>query len=93
MRERQMGPRVLTMFLYLSDVEQGGGTNFPDLGITVSPKRGRAALWPNVLNEDPLSMDARTAHQALPVEKGVKYGANYWIHQRDWREVHARRCI
>ena len=34
-RSRQCGPRVLTFFLYLSDVEVGGGTDFPDLGITV----------------------------------------------------------
>ena len=26
------GPRILTFFLYLSDVEEGGETAFPDLG-------------------------------------------------------------
>ena len=91
--ERQMGPRVLTMFLYLNTPTAGGGTDFPDLDITVMPKKGKAILWPNVLNDDPLSMDRRTAHQALPVESGEKYGANLWIHQRDWREVAARNCI
>jgi hypothetical protein len=38
-KDRQCGPRILTFFLYLSDVEAGGGTDFPDLGITVNPKR------------------------------------------------------
>jgi hypothetical protein len=28
------GPRILTFFLYLSDVEEGGETAFPDLGHT-----------------------------------------------------------
>mmetsp|Transcript_10336 Transcript_10336/g.15539 ORF Transcript_10336/g.15539 Transcript_10336/m.15539 type:complete len:504 (-) Transcript_10336:508-2019(-) len=47
------GPRLLTAFLYLNDVEEGGGTNFPRLGITVNPKRGRLLLWPSVLDSDP----------------------------------------
>ena len=29
------GPRILTFFLYLSDVEEGGETAFPTLGLTV----------------------------------------------------------
>jgi len=41
---------------------------------TVMPKRGRALLWPSVLDEDPNTQDERTDHQALPVEKGIKYG-------------------
>lgn len=31
---RQQGVRLLTVFLYLNDVEAGGGTNFPMLDIT-----------------------------------------------------------
>ena len=31
---RQQGVRLLTVFLYLNDVEAGGGTDFPSLGIT-----------------------------------------------------------
>ena len=30
------GPRILTFFLYLSDVEEGGETAFPSLGIKVT---------------------------------------------------------
>lgn len=33
------GPRILTFFLYLSDVEEGGETGFPGLGIYVKPKK------------------------------------------------------
>jgi 2OG-Fe(II) oxygenase superfamily/ShK domain-like len=34
--DRSCGPRILTVFLYLNDVEEGGGTNFPLLQ-TVRP--------------------------------------------------------
>ena len=91
--ERQMGVRTLTVFLYLNDVEAGGGTEFPLLGLTVQPKKGRAVIWPSVLNEDPNAKDGRTDHGALPVEAGIKYGANAWIHQRDTKAVMAAGCV
>jgi prolyl 4-hydroxylase len=80
------------MYLYLNDVEEGGGTNFDKLNITVMPKRGRALLWPSVLNEKPNMKDDRTTHQALPVEKGIKFGANAWFHMRDFKAPHAALC-
>jgi prolyl 4-hydroxylase len=71
---RREGVRVLTVYLYLNDVDEGGGTSFPNLDVTVMPKLGRVVVWPSVLNENPNEMDQRTEHQALPVERGVKYG-------------------
>lgn len=35
------GPRILTFFLYLSDVEEGGETGFPKMNLQVTPKKGR----------------------------------------------------
>ena len=75
-KNRQQGVRILTVYLYLNNVEKGGGTSFPSLNVTVLPKRGRALIWPSVLDEDPNEMDPRSFHEALPVEKGIKYGAN-----------------
>ena len=57
------------------------------------PKRGRVLLWPSVLDSNPSEKDYRTEHQALPVEKGLKYGANAWIHLRDFKEPFSRNCI
>jgi prolyl 4-hydroxylase len=91
--KRQYGPRVLTVFLYLNTVEEGGGTHFSALNLTVVPKEGRAVIWPSVLSEKPRDKDARTDHEALPVEKGIKFGANAWIHQRDFKEEHRKSCI
>ena len=80
------GPRVLTFFLYLSDVEEGGETNFPRLDdLDVRPRKGRALLWPSVLSNDPTLRDERTFHQAKDVLKGVKYAANAWIHSYNYR--------
>jgi len=40
-------------------------------------KKGNALLWPSVLDQAPESKDGRTDHQALPVEKGIKYVSCY----------------
>ena len=84
-KTRRCGVRLITVYLYLNDVEEGGGTDFPHLGITVMPKTGRALIWPSVQDADPNEKDSRTDHQALPVERGLKYGANVWIHMRDYK--------
>ena len=92
-RAKQTGVRILTVFLYLNTVEAGGGTNFPNFhNLTVTPQKGKVVIWPSVLDEDPNSQDSRTNHQALPVEKGLKYGANVWIHQREYRESFHLGC-
>jgi len=88
------GARILTFFLYLSDVEEGGGTRFTDMDnpVTMQPVRGSAILWPSVLDEDPTKQDPLTHHQALPVTKGVKFAANHWIHQYDYRTPNLWGC-
>jgi prolyl 4-hydroxylase len=91
-RNRLQGVRILTVFLYLNDVEKGGGTNFPDLNLTVEPKQGRVLIWPSVLDAKPDRKDSRTDHQALPVEAGIKYSANGWIHARDFKTPFESNC-
>lgn len=92
-RQRECGVRILTIFLYLNDVEAGGGTDFPLLDLTVMPKKGSALIWPSVKDSAPDEKDHRTDHQALPVEAGTKYGANAWVHQRTFKDPYARSCI
>jgi hypothetical protein len=89
--EMQPGPRVYTFFLYLSDVEEGGGTKF-DGGFTVQPKKGKAVWWPATLEAEPFKSDGRTHHEALPVTRGVKYAANFWLHQYDYVSAHEAGC-
>ena len=87
------GPRVLTFFMYLSDVEEGGETHFPKLNISVRPEKGSALLWPSVDNDYPNKLlEASTTHAALPVKKGLKYAANSWIHLRDYKTPNLYGC-
>ena len=90
---RPQGVRIMTVFLYLNTVENGGGTTFPRVNnVTVQPKIGRVLVWPNVLKDQPHTFDDRTIHQALPVKEGLKYGANVWIHQRDYKTPYGNDC-
>jgi prolyl 4-hydroxylase len=82
--KRKQGVRIVTVFLYLNDVEEGGETDFPQLSLQVKPKLGRALIWPSVFDDDPHAVDYRTTHQAIPVKQGIKYGANAWLHQRSF---------
>ena len=44
------------------------------------PKKGSAVWWPHGFNDNPFKKDDRTHHEAMPIIKGMKYAANYWIH-------------
>jgi len=82
------GPRILTFFMYFDEVEEGGGTQFPELNnLTIEPKKGRVLIWPSVLDENPYEEDRRTDHEALEVTKGYKFAANAWIHMRDFQKT------
>ena len=56
------------------------------------PKRGSAVLWPHGLDTNPREKDVRTHHEAMPVVQGTKWGANYWIHGRDFKLAMASGC-
>jgi len=87
-----IGARIFTFFMYLSDVEEGGETHFPQLGVKVKPVRGKTILWANVRNDDPTKKDFRTGHAALPVTKGEKYSINLWIHQYNFHDAFEIGC-
>ena len=74
--------------MYVSDVEQGGATVFPHLGISLRPKRGAAAFWYNLHRNG--EGDDMTRHAACPVLAGTKWVSNFWIHERG--QEFARPC-
>ena len=91
---KRAGPRALTLLAYLSDVDEGGETQFPALNLSIAPKAGRALLWANTLDADPLIKDARTRHHALPVgADSVKFACNLWYYHRDMHEAIRQGCV
>jgi prolyl 4-hydroxylase len=93
----------VTFFLYLNDLDDddddggagaGGETRFTNIFgdetniyLDVKPKKGRALIWPSMLNEDLNGFEHKTYHEARVVNKGNKYGANAWLHLRDYRNL------
>jgi len=90
--QRQPGVRILAITLFLSDVEEGGETFFPKLDIHVQPKKGRVLIWPLVLNENPNEKDENLWYGTATVKEGVKYAANIFIHQRNFRGPNKNNC-
>ena len=80
-RQRGCGRRVYTFFIYLNNVEEGGETDFPKLGIKIKPKPGKAALWHN-LNKDGTAFHPMSEHAGMPVIRGEKWAINVWIRQK-----------
>ena len=71
------GPRLMTFMIYLTSVEAGGHTIFPQIGISNKPLKGSALFWFNRGAQD--NFDSRTNHIGCPVIHGNKWIANKWI--------------
>ena len=74
------GNRIATWLNYMSDVEAGGATVFPAIGVSVWPKKGSAAFWYNLHRNG--EGDMLTKHAACPVLIGSKWVSNKWFHER-----------
>jgi prolyl 4-hydroxylase len=74
------GQRVSTLVMYLNDVIDGGGTHFPEAGITVMPKKGSALYFEycNSANQ----LDGKSLHAGMPVLAGQKWVATKWMRQK-----------
>lgn len=76
--------RFITLLLYLTDMDDsdaGGETSFPKAaggkGFKIHPGKGNAVLFYNLLEDG--NGDDLALHAALPVNKGEKWLANFWV--------------
>jgi len=74
------GQRIATLVMYLNDVEAGGSTVFPEVGLDVLPRRGHAVYFAYTTEEGQL--DKRSLHGGSPVSAGEKWIATKWFRQR-----------
>jgi prolyl 4-hydroxylase len=79
------GQRVSTMVMYLNEVEEGGTTIFPELGLEVVPKKGSAVYFEYTNSQNQL--DRLTLHGGSPVTRGEKWIVTKWMRQRRYGEA------
>ena len=78
----QGGQRIATLVMYLNDVEAGGSTVFPEVGIDVLPRRGNAVYF--AYCSETGALDARSLHGGSPVGAGEKWIATKWFRERHY---------
>ncbi|HRI11016.1 MAG TPA: 2OG-Fe(II) oxygenase [Nannocystaceae bacterium] len=78
------GQRLVTALVYLNEVEAGGETAFPRLGLRVSPRPGTLLIFHNCV-EGTTTVDPRSYHLGAPPERGEKWAFNLWFHERDYQ--------
>ncbi len=76
------GQRCWTAMIYLNDVEEGGSTDFTQIGVSIPPQRGALLAWNNATPEG--IPNEATMHAGTPVIAGVKYVITKWYRTRRW---------
>lgn len=71
------GQRVATIIMYLHEPEAGGGTVFPDVRLTVAPKKGHAVFF-SYNRAHPVT---KSLHGGEPVVRGEKWVATKWLRE------------
>ncbi|TPG04297.1 2-oxoglutarate-dependent dioxygenase [Rhodanobacter glycinis] len=72
------GQRIASVVMYLNTPAQGGGTAFPELGLTVTARRGSAVYFAYE------GGDRSSLHAGLPVLQGEKWIATKWLRERPY---------
>lgn len=76
------GQRVATFVMYLNEVAEGGATDFPELELSVKPKKGSAVYFEYHNKEG--QVDTRCLHAGMPVTRGDKWIVTKWLRERPY---------
>ncbi len=79
------GQRIVTALLYLNDVEEGGGTSFPNLNIISNAKKGKMIVFENCI-KGTTDIHPNSLHAGMPVIKGEKYAINLWFREMNCKK-------
>jgi prolyl 4-hydroxylase len=74
------GQRLSTLIVYLNDVAEGGETVFPEIGLSVVPRRGDALYFEYTNSR--MQVDVKSAHGGAPVVSGEKWVVTKWMRTR-----------
>jgi prolyl 4-hydroxylase len=72
------GQRVASLVMYLNTPQDGGATNFPDIGLEVAAIKGNAVFF----SYDRPQPSTQTLHGGMPVRAGEKWVATKWLRER-----------
>lgn len=86
------GPRIFTVFIYLTTPDEGGATRFPKLGLEVPARRGGAIVFVNTLDAEPFQNDPRSLHEGSDVKQGEKLALNLWARMYEFEAFLERGC-
>ncbi|TBR36339.1 MULTISPECIES: 2OG-Fe(II) oxygenase [Dyella] len=73
------GQRIASVVMYLNTPEEGGGTGFPNVNLTVTAITGSAVYFAYETGEE------ASLHAGLPVIKGEKWIATKWLRERPYQ--------
>ena len=76
----QAGQRMATLIMYLNTPAQGGSTDLPNIGLSVTAKKGAAIYFENI--DQAGQPDNNTLHAGTPILAGEKWIATKWLRER-----------
>ena len=86
---QESGNRVETLIFYLNEPEEGGATYFPQLKLSIHPKKGSVIRF-GYLGSDGVP-DRRSEHAGLPIVKGEKWIMTKWLRERPFHAPPVRQ--
>jgi radical SAM superfamily enzyme YgiQ (UPF0313 family) len=86
----EAGDREYTVMVYLNDGFDSGGTDFPEVGKSIVPEKGKAVVFRN-LTEETKERHPLGRHVEVPVLSGEKWVCTQWIRQRSLSQAPVNR--